>query len=118
MTTFHAFAKPSIAMKIRLNAWSRGRVKGDLTDVSGERRFAATRVTWLLLALCCWSGARAAETPATPEKSALERFLERDYLLGDWGGLRSKLSTNGVDFEFVWFGSLPANVGGGMKQGS
>ena len=93
-------------------------MKGQLTEISGERQFAATRVTWALSALCCWSGARAAETPATPEKSALERFLERDYLLGDWGGLRSKLSTNGVDFEFVWFGSLPANVGGGMKQGS
>jgi len=48
----------------------------------------------------------------------MEQFFERDYLLGDWGGLRSKLSTNGVDFEFVYFASVPSNVGGGIKQGS
>src|SRR2546423_13479509 len=99
MTTFHAFAKPSIVMKIRLNAWSQA-------------------LGWMLLALCCWCAARADEAQTAPPKSALERFLEQDYLLGNWGGLRSKLSANGVDFEFGYFRSLASNVGGGIKQGS
>src|SRR5438046_2572361 len=73
---------------------------------------------WVWLFLLCRIGGQAEEAPAAPEKSAVERFLERDYLLGDWGGWRSKLSTNGVDFEFVYFGSVPSNVGGGIKQGS
>lgn len=75
---------------------------------------------WLLLLVLTPASARAddAGAAAVPPKSKLEQFFERDYLLGDWGGLRSKLSTNGVDFEFVYFGSVPSNVGGGIKGGS
>jgi len=51
-------------------------------------------------------------------KSKLMQFLEQDYLLGDWGGYRTMLKDHGVDFEFVYFGMLPSNVGGGIKQGS
>src|SRR5439155_24158616 len=71
-----------------------------------------------LLLLCCCTGAPAQEAPAPPPKSGLERFLEQDYLLGTWGGARTALSKRGVDFEFVYFGSVPSNVGGGIKQGS
>jgi porin len=39
-------------------------------------------------------------------------------MLGDWGGLRTSLKEHGVDFEFVYFGAVPSNVGGGIKQGS
>jgi len=65
--------------------------------------------------------ARAAETPnpnPAAEKSALMRFLERDYLFGDWGGGRTWLSERGVDFEFFYIGSLPRNFEGGIKTGS
>ena len=44
--------------------------------------------------------AASAEAPAT-EKSALVKFFEQDYLLGDWGGLRTDLHNRGVDFEFL-----------------
>jgi len=71
-----------------------------------------------LLMLCCCTGAPAQEAPAPPPKSGLERFLEQDYLLGTWGGARTALSKRGVDFEFVYFGAVPSNVGGGIKQGS
>src|ERR1043166_6857452 len=57
-------------------------------------------------------------TPGEPSASAFERFATRDYLLGDWGGLRTQLKEKGVDFEFVYFGAVPSNVGGGIKQGS
>ena len=44
--------------------------------------------------------AAAAEESTNAPKSSLEQFLERDYLLGTWGGLRTQLSRHGVDFEF------------------
>jgi porin len=59
---------------------------------------------------------RADTQPA--EKSALERFAERDYLFGDWGGARSSLSKRGVDFEFFYVGSGPMNLDGGIQRGS
>jgi len=74
----------------------------------------------LLAALMCvapFTAVNAAETPP-PEKSATMRFLEQDYLLGDWGGFRTDLSKRGVDFEFVWFGALANNVSGGISVGS
>src|SRR4051812_44477591 len=52
------------------------------------------------------------------EKSALLRFAEQDYLLGTWGGWRSNLSSNGVDFEFFYVGSGPMNLDGGIERGA
>ena len=49
-------------------------------------------------------------------KSSFRRFLEQDYLLGNWGGLRTDLSQRGVDFEFLYAGSVPSNVGGGIER--
>jgi porin len=55
---------------------------------------------------------------AASEKSDLVRFAEQDYLLGDWGGLRTDLKERGVDFEFFYAGSLPMNLDGGLERGS
>jgi porin len=55
---------------------------------------------------------------AEAAKSALRRWAEQDYLTGDWGGLRSELSKRGVDFEFIYVGSMPANLSGGLRQGA
>jgi porin len=52
------------------------------------------------------------------EKSALLKFAEQDFLLGTWGGLRSNLSSNGVDFEFFYVGSGPMNLDGGLERGA
>ncbi len=71
-----------------------------------------------LVALALLIPRLVAEEPATPAKSDFLRFLEQDYLFGDWGGLRTDLKERGVDFEFVYFGALPMNVGGGIKHGS
>ena len=57
-----------------------------------------------------------AQQPAV-EKSALLRFAEQDYLLGNWGGLRTDLSKRGVDFEFLYLGSVPMNLDGGLDRG-
>lgn len=58
------------------------------------------------------------EEQVAPPKSDFMKFLEQDYLFGDWGGLRTTLKDRGIDFEFVYFGALPVNVGGGIKEGS
>jgi porin len=65
-----------------------------------------------------YSTPAADPSSASEPKSKLMQFLEQDYLLGTWGGLRTDLSKRGVDFEFVYFGAVPSNVGGGIKQGS
>jgi len=63
--------------------------------------------------------ANAGELQTTnPPESSFERFCEQDYLLGNWGGLRTDLSKHGVDFEFFYAGSLPNNLDGGIKTGS
>lgn len=59
-----------------------------------------------------------ASEPPTEEKSSLMKFLEQDYLLGTWGGLRTDLSKRGVDFEFFYIASNPYNVCGGIDEGS
>src|SRR5437660_382029 len=62
--------------------------------------------------------AAAAEESTNAPKSSLEQFLERDYLLGTWGGVRTQLSQHGVDFEFFYIASNPYNLDGGIKTGS
>lgn len=60
-----------------------------------------------------------AEPEAVDSWSAkVKKFAERDYLLGDWGGARTKLKDRGVDFEFFYIGSMPRNFSGGIKTGS
>lgn len=59
-----------------------------------------------------------AETPDA-EKSGLRRWAEQDYMLGDWGGARTKLrDEHGVDFEFMYAASVPSVVDGGIESGS
>ncbi|WAC17886.1 carbohydrate porin [Luteolibacter sp. SL250] len=62
----------------------------------------------------------AGDLPATApqEKSPLMTWLEGDYMLGTWGGLRTDLKERGADFELFYFGSLPSNVDGGIKTGT
>ncbi len=62
--------------------------------------------------------ATVAQAEDAAPKSPLMRFLEQDYLLGTWGGLRTNLAARGVDFEFFWFGAMPNNVSGGIERGT
>ena len=59
-----------------------------------------------------------AATEEPPAKSAFMKFLEQDYLFGTWGGLRTDLSSRGIDFEFFYIASNPHNISGGIKTGS
>ncbi len=74
----------------------------------------------------CWYGlmigglalATATATEPTADSSAFRRFMERDYLLGDWGGLRTDLANKGINFEFFYAGSVPNNLHGGIEPGA
>ena len=70
-----------------------------------------------LLWLAVGSRAAANEHPEAT-KSAFMKFAEQDYLFGTWGGRRTSLKENGVDFEFIYFGLVPSNLSGGIKEGS
>jgi porin len=73
----------------------------------------------LVLALIVLQTASGMAGQGTNEQeSPFMRFCQQDYLLGDWGGLRTQLKGRGVDFEFVEFAALPSNLGGGIKKGS
>lgn len=61
----------------------------------------------------------AGEPQAAPaDKSPLMAWLEGDYMLGDWNGMRTDLAKRGIDFEFFYFGSVPSNLDGGIKTGT
>lgn len=65
------------------------------------------------------AGTAVVPAASTNEDSAFMRFAKRDYLLGDWGGLRTRLrEEHGVDFEFLYAGSAPTALSGGIKDGS
>jgi porin len=81
----------------------------------------STRLKTILLIAGCLSLTGAPVCSAAeeaPDKSGLMRFMEQDYLLGTWGGLRTDLSEKGIDFEFFYIASNPHNLSGGIKTGS
>jgi porin len=43
-------------------------------------------------------------------------FLSSENISGNWGGLRGKLATKGVEFEFAYSGEIFSNVSGGVDQ--
>lgn len=59
-----------------------------------------------------------AEEPDPAPESPFVQFMKRDYLLGDWGGVRTTLSQHGLDFEFLYGASLPNNLSGGFRHGT
>lgn len=59
-----------------------------------------------------------ASEPLTNAPSGLRQWAQQDYMLGNWGGLRSDWSKRGVDFEFLYGGSMPGNLSGGKKTGA
>jgi carbohydrate-selective porin OprB len=40
----------------------------------------------------------------------------RQYLLGDWGGERTKLAEKGITFDFFYISDMQANPSGGLQQ--
>jgi porin len=83
-----------------------------------ENKLPTRRLLMLLTACLLGSfNAPAADAEASGG-SSLRTFLEQDYLLGTWGGLRTNLHERGIDFEFLYAASVPINLEGGIQDGS
>src|SRR5882724_120423 len=80
------------------------------------RRLLRQGVGLMFVALSLTAGKAQENTNAA--SSGFRQFMERDYLLGDWGGWRTKLSQKGIDFEFFYGGSVPDNLDGGIRRGA
>ena len=77
-----------------------------------------TRVpVWGALAAAALLSAPLLPAAEPSNSGGFRKFLEQDYLLGDWGGLRTDLSNRGIDFEFFYAGAVPNNLDGGLKRG-
>lgn len=79
----------------------------------------ATSFGLMLLLFCVISVIPAfAQSPANAPNNtpAGFHFSSLQYLLGDWGGERSKLEEHGVKFNFFYVADLLANPTGGLKQ--
>src|SRR5436190_19778665 len=61
--------------------------------------------------------AKATVAPA-PAPSGIEAWFMQDYMLGDWGGVRTDLANHGIGFEFFYIGSMPTNMDGGIATGT
>ena len=68
------------------------------------------------LAWCCPALADSTGSPLAQDSSLpnLPAYLR---LITDWGGVRSKLERDGVQFIFRYYGDAFANPSGGVKQG-
>lgn len=67
---------------------------------SSANRMIRLRVDLLVLGALLWSGAHCrAQYPELPYRAATERET-RQYLFGDWNGLRKNLEDKGVVFDF------------------
>jgi porin len=57
-------------------------------------------------------------TPLTQSETAppAKSFWDQDYMLGDWGGERSKLESEGVKFDFNDIGDLLSDVSGSQEH--
>jgi porin len=75
-------------------------------------------VAGVALSILAQTPAANAEEQPPPAKSGFLRFCEQDYLLGDWGGTRTKLKDKGVNFEFFYAASAPDSLGGGIEHGA
>ena len=109
--------------------WSGGWMKGTPGEGTGPTGYGSLKIPSGVAAVALLSSMVLTTTPrisqaqqlaatTTPTKSPFEQFLEQDYLLGTWGGLRTKLSEHGVDFEFLYIASNPHNISGGIEPAS
>ena len=52
-----------------------------------------------------------------PEEFSMRNYMAGDYLFGDWGGARTRLTDAGVTFDSYYVFNPAANVSGGKKRG-
>ena len=75
-------------------------------------RFTFILVLFLISTVPAWA---QNALPGDPPASSAG-LLSRNYLLGDWGGLRSRLEEKGITFDLFYITDLQANPSGGLEQ--
>lgn len=50
--------------------------------------------------------------------SLIESTSEKDHLLGDWAGARTRLVERGIHFQAGYIGEVMGNLSGGLKRGA
>lgn len=71
---------------------------------------------FVLIALCCASTVVMAQDSKPAQQSTTYNIATEKYLLGDWGGARTRLEEQkGVKFDFFYVGDLLANPKGGNE---
>lgn len=69
--------------------------------------------------LWAWSAALLlALAAASPVQAQDQTFWTRDTVTGDWGGARTGLSNNGVDWSLTYTGEVFGNLSGGIETGA
>src|SRR6187200_1047532 len=96
-----------------------------ISHQGAQYRFASLCYAWIVLAGLSFTASAGTPAPATtvtpptaPAPSGIEAWFMQDYMLGDWGGVRTDLAEHGLGFEFFYIGSLPTNFHGGIDEGS
>src|SRR5246127_5832559 len=75
---------------------------------------------FLILSSFCASAASAQDADSQtsdPTARVFELVLQADHLLGDWGGLRTKLEDVGVTPRLILVTDLAGNPSGGLSKG-
>jgi porin len=80
----------------------------------------------LLLMMCAAASAQeqtaddvgSGDTPQSPTARVFELVLPGDHLLGDWGGLRSRLEESGITPRWFFITDVAGNLSGGRDQGA
>jgi len=82
-----------------------------------------SRLFYFFLLLICEQPAFAQQQTSTdafaddPTARVFELVLPADHLLGDWGGLRSRLEESGITPRLTLVTDFAGNPSGGLSQG-
>jgi porin len=71
-----------------------------------------------LLALLVAATPARSQQASSPDNAQPPDFWQRATLTGDWGGLRTTLSDQGVSFTITYTSDLQGNVVGGIRRGA
>src|SRR6202012_4271490 len=88
------------------------------------RRLHPGKITSAIFVFFAWMPPALSQTAASdntttsPPSEASSGLWERSNLLGDMGGLRTKLGDYGVSLALTDVETLLGNVSGGVKQGA
>jgi len=85
---------------------------------SGWKAVLSRRLTIAALLLGLSVGLLASPQAAHAQHDGYVDFWHRDYLTGNWDGLRDELADQGIVFTVTYTGEVFGNVTGGMKQGA